>query len=178
MTQLIEFIKTNPVDSVATLIAILALLLTIWEGVENRRKNRLSTQPILNVVEKWDEAGHLYKLCLSNDGFGPGIIEKIVYQFASKEYPVYDIEKLLDLLISDKKLLKGFWGYLYHGASILPNREYDLIGVKYLKKPASLREADKTRISDTVTNLGLVKIEVTYRSIYNKITVKRVTLGQ
>jgi hypothetical protein len=178
MNDLIEFIKTNPVDCVATLIAFLAILLTIWEGLENRRNNRLSTQPILSIIEKWKEADHLYKLILSNDGFGPAIIDRIVYHFASAAYREEEIQKLMDTLIVNKKLVKGTWGYLYQGSSILPNREQDLMGFQLLKKPNKMGEMENIDLSNTVTNIGLVKIEVTYHSIFNKRFVKLVALGQ
>jgi len=178
MNTLIDFIKNNPVDVAATFIAFLALILTIWEGLENRRNNRLSAQPILSILEKWDDEGYLYKLVLSNDGFGPAIIEGIIYRFASTAYREEQVQKLMDTLIVNKDLVKGYWGYLYPGASILPNREQDLIGFQYLKKPNRLLEVEKTEIGDTVTNLGLVTIEVTYRSIFNRKFVKRVLLGQ
>ncbi len=178
MNAILDFIRNNPVDVVATFIAFLALILTIWEGLENRRNNRLSTQPILSILEKWDETGYLYKLLLSNDGFGPAIIDNIVYNFASTVYREEEIQKLMDTLIVNKDLVKGSWGYLYRGASILPNREQDLIGFEYLKKPNRLVDVEKTEIGDTVTNIGLVTIEVTYRSIFNKRFVKKVTLGR
>jgi hypothetical protein len=178
MQAILEFIQNNPMDIVATFIAFLALILTIWEGLENRHKNRLSTQPILSIFEKWDEEGFLYKLVLSNDGFGPAIMENIVYHFASTTYREEEIQKLMDTLIVNKDLVKGEWGYLYRGASILPNREQDLIGFKYLKKPNKQVDVEKTEISDTVTNIGLVTIEVTYKSIFNKRFVKKVTLGK
>jgi hypothetical protein len=178
MNAILDFIRNNPVNVVATFIAFLALILTIWEGLENRRNNRLSTQPILSILEKWDETGYLYKLILSNDGFGPAIIEGIVYHFASSAYREEQIQKLMDTLIVNKDLIKANWGYLYHGASILPNREQDLIGFEYLKKPNRLVNVEKTEIGDTVTNIGLVTIEVTYKSIFNKRFVKKVTLGR
>jgi hypothetical protein len=178
MNTILDFIRNNPVDTVATFIAFLALILTIWEGLENRRNNRLSTQPILSILEKWDETGYLYQLILSNDGFGPAIIDSIVYNFASAVYREEQIQKLMDTLIVNKDLVKGSWGYLYHGASILPNREQDLIGFEYLKKPNRHVDVEKTEIGDTVTNIGLVTIEVTYKSIFNKRFVKTVTLGR
>ncbi|MBN2258603.1 MAG: hypothetical protein JW704_12440 [Anaerolineaceae bacterium] len=178
MNTILDFIRNNLVDVLATFIAFLALLLTIWEGLENRKNNRLSTQPILSIVEKWNDSDHLYKLILTNDGFGPAIIDKIVYHFASASYHVDDIQKLMDILIINKVLVKGNWGYLYSGSSILPNREQDLLGFQYLKKPGRMNSIEKNNLADTVTNISLVNIEVTYRSIYNKKFVKFVTMGQ
>jgi len=178
MNAILDFINKNPVEVAATFIAFLALILTIWEGLENRRNNRLSAQPILSILEKWDEPGCLYKLVLSNDGFGPAIIESIVYHFASTAFREEEIQTLMDTLIVNKDLVKGSWGYLYPGASILPNREQDLIAFAYLKKPNKLIDVEKTEIGDTVTHIGLVTLEITYKSIFNKRFVKKVTLGR
>jgi muramidase (phage lysozyme) len=178
MNPIFDFIRENPVDVAATFIAFLALILTIWEGLENRRNNRLSTQPILSILEKWEEPGYLYKLILSNDGFGPAIIDRIVYHFASSAYHKEEVQKLMDILIVNKALVKGNWGYLYHGASILPNREQDLIAFQYLKRSHKLSETEKTQLNDTLANIGMVELEVSCRSIFNQKFVKKVSLGR
>ncbi len=64
-------------EHAATIIAILALLFTIYQGYLTRRHNRLSVKPFLNFTNKYD-ANNIIQYCiLKNSGLGPAIITNI-----------------------------------------------------------------------------------------------------
>ena len=62
---------------VTLLIAFAAIALTIWEGVENRRHNRLSVQPRLGAAIDTgrDTAGEYVRMAIESTGLGPAVIK-------------------------------------------------------------------------------------------------------
>lgn len=58
------------------LIAFAAIALAIWEGLENRRHNRLTVQPRIGaeVETGGDSAGRYVRLAVESTGLGPAVI--------------------------------------------------------------------------------------------------------
>lgn len=56
-------------------IAILALIATIWQGVENRRHYRVSMRPHLMLSSGYFEEFDNFAIKISNGGLGPAIIK-------------------------------------------------------------------------------------------------------
>jgi hypothetical protein len=58
------------------LIALMAIALTIWEGAETRRHNRLSVQPRLDaaIESGRDSAGEYVRMAIESTGLGPAVI--------------------------------------------------------------------------------------------------------
>ena len=67
-------------DSIAAIAAVVvaafAVLVSVWEGVANRRHNRLMVRPLL-VMQYRDHPGHPLSLALQNVGLGPAVIESL-----------------------------------------------------------------------------------------------------
>lgn len=58
------------------IIAFAAIGLTVWEGAENRRHNRLSVQPRIGagIDAGRDTAGEYVKMTIESTGLGPAVI--------------------------------------------------------------------------------------------------------
>ena len=70
-------IKINfDMDAAALLIAVLAVLLTFWQGYETRLHNRKSVVPVLDFSQNsnLNRESSGYTLSISNDGLGPAKI--------------------------------------------------------------------------------------------------------
>lgn len=58
------------------LIALVALGLSIYEGWESRRHNRLSVRPFLTEAVRMSPAHERMCLVLKNNGLGPAVVKK------------------------------------------------------------------------------------------------------
>jgi len=77
MGCLVNFFELSSVDwtQAATIaIAITALGLSVWEGVQNRMHNRLSVRPILSMYTHTDLDTLSFHSTIQNNGLGPAII--------------------------------------------------------------------------------------------------------
>jgi hypothetical protein len=65
-----------------TVIALSAVVVSIWTGYETRRHNRLSVKPSLGFLTQQDEAKPQYGLLMTNEGLGPAFVKswEITYQ--------------------------------------------------------------------------------------------------
>ncbi len=79
----LDVIEKDPAIAVATL----ALLLTIWQGWQTRRHNRLSVRPSLEqfVTMNIRDGAEYYEFKLINKGVGPAVIKEWVLSFEGKE---------------------------------------------------------------------------------------------
>ena len=83
MNYLFEIIKENAV----IIIAGLALLLTVWQGWQTRKHNRLSVKPLLKITSDGSKPHRVQwlELKIINQGLGPAIIKNFILQFDGKE---------------------------------------------------------------------------------------------
>ena len=63
-------------QSAAGALAVAAILLSVWEGVENRRHNRLSVQPRIDGSSQVSDEDGLWRQAFrfSSDGLGPAAV--------------------------------------------------------------------------------------------------------
>ncbi len=89
----------------AAILAMSAIFLALWEGIENRTHNRLSVLPRIESNESYDyfETKKTYKLSIYSSGLGPAVIRRShVYinnelVFPVGERPMWrDIHKFLN----------------------------------------------------------------------------------
>ena len=60
-----------------TLIAVTAVVISVGEGIETRRHNRLSVKPVLSVFKNGSTSDQDIGLYLENNGTGPARIISI-----------------------------------------------------------------------------------------------------
>src|SRR3990172_12584537 len=67
-----------------TIIALCALALSIWQGMQTRRHNRLSFRPHLTTWTNRDAEKGFYRIELINNGIGPALIEEFLVKVDGK----------------------------------------------------------------------------------------------
>lgn len=72
---------------VSVVIAVCALGVTIWQGKQNDKHNKLSVRPFLSAKLYWDAKGDtgFFTYELMNCGIGPAIIKDFILFFGDKE---------------------------------------------------------------------------------------------
>lgn len=82
-----------PIDSkisfIATFIALLALFFSILDHYQNRKHNKKTVKPILLIeVQEYDER---YGIFISNQGYGPAIIDSCVVYYKNERIKHDDV---------------------------------------------------------------------------------------
>lgn len=67
------------------LIAVLAVVISIWQVRISQEHNRLSVRPYMDFFYGW-ATQDIWQLTLSNEGVGPAIIKEVKFFFKGKEY--------------------------------------------------------------------------------------------
>jgi hypothetical protein len=133
---------------VAVSIGLIALFISIWQGCEQRRHNRLSVKPILTFDEI--SQNRRKSIRMSNDGLGPALIKRFTIIENGKVYDANDgnpwnqTNRIKEIDFSEMY-------YFNKGASIKPNEAYNLLSW----------DADSIRILD-------IEILIEYESIYEE----------
>ena len=119
--------KTEKIQSlIAILVAILALAISIWQGFEERKHNRLSVKPLLN----FETVSHnqTKSIRLSNDGLGPAII-KGFYVYLDGEQLDANIQNPWTKVLEHRNLsgqVSQMW-YLSASSIFKPEKAYNLL---------------------------------------------------
>ncbi len=105
---------TNIIIAIASVfIAVCALGVTVWQGMETRKHNKNSIRPLLNVswYENRLDTGGDNMLCgeckISNRGFGLAIVKSFILFYEGKEVARNNNDAYCEFLID---LLKDFGG--------------------------------------------------------------------
>lgn len=77
--EIAGFIFNVTLEGAAFVVSLVAISLTIWEGIATRRHNRLSVRPyiISRKTRDWSPKGMRYRYVLSNTGLGPAIVREL-----------------------------------------------------------------------------------------------------
>lgn len=81
--------RAQTLANVLTIIVALAAIgLSVWEGLENRWHNRLSVLPHLDPVDRTQrktDSTYMVRLAIENTGLGPAVLENFIYFRGSKK---------------------------------------------------------------------------------------------
>ena len=80
----------------AIIVAIAAIAVSIWQGVDNRKHNRLSVKPKLQIIFKSDLLEGP-QITVSNNGLGPATVDKLEVSLNGKTFPGSAINAVLEL---------------------------------------------------------------------------------
>ena len=143
------------------IIAVVALVVAVWQGVITRRHNRLSVTPYLVVACMVKSRKPQIELSLANRGLGPALIRKIRVKIDG-EY----VSNNVDLWLEHLKTLDIPWEYSqvdfpHEGSFIAADSKQSLLVVEIN--------------NDNFNSLELYKqlkerfqIEIDYESIYGE----------
>lgn len=158
----------------ATVIALIALYVSIWQGIVNRDHNRLSVKPVLHFSSgelcEEDSEVTTYYIHIENRGLGPAII---------KSFKVYYQDYLLtsaDLKINRFNLLSvaaDMATYKEGGVNKLSSRtlppdsmlspgdKMELLTVEIIQK-------DPIKRANVITDLFDIDVKIKYKSFYEE----------
>jgi hypothetical protein len=142
----------------ATVIALSAFVVAVWQGVETRIHNRMSVMPRLRIgfVQSGKEPIRLYVL---NSGTGPAIIENFVVR-RDGETIVSPSPEVLSGGLAQLGLAGDFFlRLLYAGDTLSAGETLDIIHI-------ALTESTEAKVDILVSKLRRITIECEYSSIY------------
>jgi hypothetical protein len=171
MENIYIFTNNILIDIATILIALLAIVLTIYEGKEIRKHNRLSTKPIFLFEETFLDNEVLYSLDIKNNGFGPGIILGISF-YLTEDNLTLDQQGLKYYFENKFKNKYGLYirqPQLFTDASIA---EKDKISILSIRVDFMIFDDDEKTIKNILLFLSKLKLIIEYKSIYD-ITEKR-----
>ena len=137
-------------SAIAIFIAMMALFISLWQGCEQRKHNRLSVRPLLtfDVFSR----NQTKSIRLSNDGLGPALIKRFMITIDGEKL---DAEKGNPwTAVLDKRLLRNRFSEMYYfaeGTTVKADRSFNLF----------------TWEPDSVQQLG-IRILIDYQSIYEE----------
>ncbi len=80
----------------ATFIALCALFVSVWEGVQTRRHNKLSTNPNLGIRVSISQNHASMGVFIENNGLGPAILEKLVVYIDNQPTTMENVMGIFD----------------------------------------------------------------------------------
>lgn len=146
----------------SVVIAICAIVVSIWHGVQTRKHNKLSCKPHLTTWTHIDNDKAFYFVELINNGLGPALIEKFTVKVDGEIISgerTESIEKALKILFPNLNY-KSYHSFVAKGYSMAANDKRKIIVIQFnqpLPDPEFVEEALKR--SD---------IEVAYKSFYEE----------
>jgi len=165
-TPLNKFMKLNwqVITGIATaVIALCALALSIWQGMQTRRHNRLSFRPHLTPWTNRDAEKGFYTIELINNGIGPALIEEFLVKVDGKVISgqgVEPIEKGLKIIFPNLEY-KSLLGYVAKGYSMVAKEKVTIVAIQFLKQPFPTLE-----FMDRASNR--VSLDIPYKSFYGE----------
>lgn len=144
----------------AVLIALAALFVAVWEGLENRKHNRLSVVPRLRI-DRHTYAGSPVAVSLCNNGTGPAIVRSFSVLVDGRQVRADD----LPLAAAAAKMI-GVAGP-YHsytpapGDALAPSETKELLQI--LNPPEEIRERKDLR-----RQLLRIDFLISYESVYGE----------
>lgn len=155
--------KTDLLPSfVAILVAIAAIAVSIWQGMETRKHNRLSVKPKLQFIFRADPQGDA-SIILTNDGLGPATIKNFDILLDGK--PVSDSRVMSIASLPDHIGLKGvpFTFDPILAITLRSGAQLKVIEYKSSEVP-NMRQV----VDSLVKYLNRIDLKVEYESMYEE----------
>lgn len=148
------------VGACAIFISVLALMVSIWQGMVAREHNRLSVTPKLISTPQLEGKGGKNGIYLSNVGLGPAFIQKAYLRVNGKQYNLGANPWPHALEEVGLKSLCFATSWLPSGAALKSQEEVALIAVTRADLGACYLEAMKLISSNEIS------INIIYESMY------------
>lgn len=155
-----NFLQKNAASLAAIFISVLALIVSIWSGVETRNHNRISVKPSLVVMPALEGVGGRNGLYISNLGLGPGVVGEVDVLVGGKAFNLNQDSwpDILNQLNLDSDCFSHSWFPL--GSIIYTGAEKPLLTLTKAKSPLCLRD-----VAQMVTD-ERISLNLHYESLY------------
>lgn len=136
----------------AGIVAVAAVGLAVWEGLENRRHNRLSVVPKVDAVRDFDMREQTFSFGLLSSGLGPAVVRDLrIYLDGRKVYDKSTEHEFawteIYPILRDKGL--EIWdSYYIEGQYLVPGERYNLLVVE--RRPGAERIEDFREIANRI----------------------------
>jgi hypothetical protein len=155
---------------ITVVLALVALVVAIWQGVEHRRHNRLTVRPHLNFWIDFASSSDIWGITVTNNGPGTAFIDEFAI-----------LTKDRKILESDGGWITALWppapplpridtAFLRPGDSIRPGEQVRLIAM-------AQHGVDRTMVKALHDKLWNISILIRIRSIYNERSEIRQSCG-
>ncbi len=146
----------------SVVIAICAIVVSIWYGVQTRKHNKLSCKPHLITWTHSENDQAYYYVEVINNGLGPALIEKFTLKVDGEVMPGERTEPIDNAL---KKLFHGlnyqsYRAFLGKGHAMAAQEKRKIIEIKFS------RPVPKPEFVEETFNRG--DIEIAYKSFYGE----------
>ena len=150
----------------AIIIAICALALTVWQGIQTRRHNRLTVKPHIDTGACYSLHKPFLGIRVVNSGLGPAILKKIEVGMRGQLYDCLQIG-VLEELINDfqfnfEREVNFHLGLKGLGASVLNGEEFFLFSIAREDADAAMAEVLRQKLSHVTLTVG-------YESMYGEL---------
>ena len=146
----------------ATAIALVSVLLTIWQGCETRKHNRLSLRPVISVDVEDECLGSRMVMWLKNDGLGPALIDSVSVRIGDTEFDHNTEWENWDLLLSmENGYGSGRFFFIHKGKVIGPKDRTELLRQKRIQPTGDYHNLEGL--------LSKTSVKVKYRTIYGEL---------
>ena len=165
MCLLSKFIELNwqVISGISTtVIALCALALSIWQGMQTRKHNRLSVMPHLTTKTDRDVEKGFYSIKVINNGIGPALIEEFLVKVDGKVISGQGpelIEKVLQMLFPGFPY-KSKQGYVSKDHSMAVKDIVTIVNIQFYERFPPLEFMDRAS--------NRVSFDILYKSFYGK----------
>lgn len=147
----------------SAVIALCALVFSIWQGMVARKHNKLSVRPHLSTWSSADEEKGFYSFEIINNGIGPAIVEEATVKVDGK--PIAGkaadaVENAVKILFADLRY-RANHSYFMKGDTMAPNERCGLIELQFSDEPPPSAEVIARAMKRVV-------VEITYKSFYGE----------
>lgn len=118
----------------SAVVAVCALAVTVWEGFQARKHNKLSVRPLLTSAENSDitRRGMFFSWELINAGLGPAIIKDFIVLFNGKEVSRNNREELIAFLKKKTKKYGDLKVFTFRvDSSMVANEKCEILSFTY-----------------------------------------------
>jgi hypothetical protein len=126
----------------SAMIALCALVLTIWEGVQARAHNRISVRPLLTTWTNNKLEEGLHEVYLVNAGIGPARISKFEVRL-NGEIVLGDAHEPIELAAKQlfhKRKYHIETGWLSVGSILAEKEKIKIVGIRFTKETTPTRD--------------------------------------
>ncbi len=150
--------KTDKIIAVsAIVVAIASMVISVWQGIENRHHNRLTVTPKLGI--SFSMTDKKVGIVITNNGLGPAIMTKRTLKYKGKEIDDYQQEDIINVV----KYLKMSGNLNF---AILNNDEILSAGTEYPLLMLGIEGMPTLEMMEEIDSLVGFRLE--YKSMYGE----------
>ena len=156
----------------AVVIALLAFAVSVHQGIETRRHNRLSVLPAFDFSREEHKESELVGVFFENRGIGPGIIFEFNALVDGTSFPIQSAEEWVVVLekpdINESWII---WRSFGIGLMVKPGERLFLLAAENKKLDAN----DRPRL---LRALDRLQFQVEYKSMYGEQFTKETSFSK